>query len=580
MRWLVLVLLLGIAITPVYAYNSGFRPIYQPNLPSSGGPAQQYCSLGDFFQAYNSTTHVFICGTPPSGSGGENNTASNVGTGSGIFKQKVGADLQFKSLLDDGIISIGNLTNEISFTLGFIPKSHIDTAGVFGWNEVSKIASSIHDISDVTEIDCVTGQTLRQNSTGQFACYTIPNLNLKVDTLPTIATNKFISAFDNSTGDWSTKTFGINTKDCGSQAVKSIDNSTGNITCISIGGTDTNTAQIVSAGGTSLFKSRDNATQNTIKGLTTTYGVTLTANTNDVNITPNFKVNTKSSATRQFFNSFNNATTSGNFGTITFGANTSTCGVNNFFSAFDNSTGVLTCTTSSGSGITSINSAPATTAKIIQSNSTTKATFKTLTQGTGITLTNGSSAVTIATNFKTNTKSCSAGQFVSSYDNSTGVYTCTTPTASGGVTSLANNVTASVGPTKDTLIWSIPLTTNSGNAISGVLVVSSSATGNGVQVSANTTVVNGIRGWCHYTTPLTTTTDSLDNIVLPTILTGRATNTGDITGLAGANVPYPISFQCGITVGATGGNLRMFMNPELGGNTINAKAGSFYIKTP
>jgi len=104
-----------------------------------------------------------------------------------------------------------------------------------------------------------------------------------------------------------------------------------------------NTAQIASAGGTPLFKSRDNATQNTIKGLTTTRGITLTANTNDVQIDTNFKVNSKSPATRQFLTSFNNATTDGNFGTIIFGVNSQTCSAGQHISAINNSTGFVTC---------------------------------------------------------------------------------------------------------------------------------------------------------------------------------------------------------------------------------------------
>jgi len=100
-----------------------------------------------------------------------------------------------------------------------------------------------------------------------------------------------------------------------------LQNKSGTIALLSdVVATDTNTAQIISAGGTSLFKSRDNATQNTIKGLTTTKGISLTANTNDINISTNFQVNTKS------------------------------CSASNFFSAFDNSTGVLTCSVPTGSG--------------------------------------------------------------------------------------------------------------------------------------------------------------------------------------------------------------------------------------
>lgn len=45
---------------------------------------------------------------------GEYNTASNVGTGSGLFKSKVGADLQFKSLTAGSNISLVNNANDIS----------------------------------------------------------------------------------------------------------------------------------------------------------------------------------------------------------------------------------------------------------------------------------------------------------------------------------------------------------------------------------------------------------------------------------------------------------------------------------
>ena len=48
------------------------------------------------------------------GGGGEVNTASNVGTGDGIFKQKTGVDLEFKSLIGGTNVSIVNNPNDLT----------------------------------------------------------------------------------------------------------------------------------------------------------------------------------------------------------------------------------------------------------------------------------------------------------------------------------------------------------------------------------------------------------------------------------------------------------------------------------
>ncbi len=48
-------------------------------------------------------------------SGGEANTASNVGTGTGtIFKQKTGADLELKTLLQGSNITITNNASDVT----------------------------------------------------------------------------------------------------------------------------------------------------------------------------------------------------------------------------------------------------------------------------------------------------------------------------------------------------------------------------------------------------------------------------------------------------------------------------------
>jgi hypothetical protein len=55
------------------------------------------------------------------GGGGEVNTASNIGSGEGVFSAKVGVDLQLKSLLAGENISITSTANEITFnSTGFV----------------------------------------------------------------------------------------------------------------------------------------------------------------------------------------------------------------------------------------------------------------------------------------------------------------------------------------------------------------------------------------------------------------------------------------------------------------------------
>lgn len=55
------------------------------------------------------------------GGGGEVNTASNVGTGTGVFKQKTGVDLEFKSLLEGYGITIEGGTNDVTITKQELP---------------------------------------------------------------------------------------------------------------------------------------------------------------------------------------------------------------------------------------------------------------------------------------------------------------------------------------------------------------------------------------------------------------------------------------------------------------------------
>lgn len=190
---------------------------------------------------------------------------------------------------------------------------------------------------------------------------------------------------------------------------------------------------------------------------------------------------------------------------------------------------------------------------------------------------NNVTGVNTVRTFAANSVTCSAGQFVSSFSNTTGVYSCTTPSG-GGATVLAANVTGTL-PGTDYLVWTIPLTANSGNTVTGTITATSTVSGTAVSAGANVTNLN-TRGFCHWVSVATTTSDSIDNIVMNTVATGRVTKNAETLWIAGANVAQPISFECSVTTGPTAGNLRVFISPEVAGATIAAKAGSYYIKTP
>lgn len=84
--------------------------------------------VGDLQQVVNYLSTFISKGTtitkPDAGGGGgtgENNTASNVGAGAGIFKQKVGVDLELKSLIGGTGISLVNGTDDITINLTGAP---------------------------------------------------------------------------------------------------------------------------------------------------------------------------------------------------------------------------------------------------------------------------------------------------------------------------------------------------------------------------------------------------------------------------------------------------------------------------
>jgi hypothetical protein len=69
----------------------------------------------------------WVPATPPGATGGEANTASNIGTGSGLFKQKVGIDLEFRSIrTSDSILTVVENTGNNTVDIAFAPSGDVD----------------------------------------------------------------------------------------------------------------------------------------------------------------------------------------------------------------------------------------------------------------------------------------------------------------------------------------------------------------------------------------------------------------------------------------------------------------------
>ena len=100
----------GMTISPNFATN-------EITFSATGGnatsPNELYCVLGEWFNLFNATTGNFGCSRVPVY---ENNTASNLSPGTGLFESKSGVDLRFKSLAGGSGITLSNNATSVTIT--------------------------------------------------------------------------------------------------------------------------------------------------------------------------------------------------------------------------------------------------------------------------------------------------------------------------------------------------------------------------------------------------------------------------------------------------------------------------------
>jgi hypothetical protein len=92
---------------------------------------------------------------------GESNTASNVGSGTGIFKQKTGVDLEFKSLFGLSGVVLDNQTNEINIGTPDLPLLRADFSNSSG-NFRTDIDANTTNVSNL-ETDFTNSSGVFQN---------------------------------------------------------------------------------------------------------------------------------------------------------------------------------------------------------------------------------------------------------------------------------------------------------------------------------------------------------------------------------------------------------------------------------
>jgi hypothetical protein len=115
---------------------------------------------------------------------GESNTASNVGAGTGVFKQKTGVDLEFKSLVGLSGVVLDSQTNEVNIGTPDLPILRTDfdnSSGIFR----SDIDTNTTNITNL--------QTDFTNSSGTFRA----DIDQNASDITNIRTD-----FDNASGIW------------------------------------------------------------------------------------------------------------------------------------------------------------------------------------------------------------------------------------------------------------------------------------------------------------------------------------------------------------------------------------------
>ena len=121
---------------------------------------------------------------------GETNTSSNVGTGSGIFKQKTGVDFELRKILAGTGISVAIVSDDVVITLG--SHSHIigDVTGLQAALDAKAASSHSHVYADLTLTNGIVNADVNAAAAIAYSKLSLTGAILNADLAGSIAYSK------------------------------------------------------------------------------------------------------------------------------------------------------------------------------------------------------------------------------------------------------------------------------------------------------------------------------------------------------------------------------------------------------
>lgn len=117
---------------------------------------------------------------------GQNNTISNVGTGIGLYKEKIGVDLKLRTLKSgDGIVIVLSNPNEITIT-----------NDRYSFNTVTADSGNITATDTITSLSVVGGTGVTTSLAGNVLTIDIAQYNISLDPTPTLGGNLNLNGND------------------------------------------------------------------------------------------------------------------------------------------------------------------------------------------------------------------------------------------------------------------------------------------------------------------------------------------------------------------------------------------------